>query len=365
MSNSIEQKIADIELEFSRTQVNKATMHHLCLLRAKLVKYKKELAPVQTRSQITGDLLQTIKYGDVRVGLIGFTGVGKSTLFSSINESDDTIKDNVLNGTKCVTGVLESDGMKIEILDLPGISEDSTRVKKNRAVYEIAKTCDLLMVILDATNEDEQTQIFEQLEANGFRLNKKKPDVRVVMKDRGGIYVSEGKNTKLDKTHLIQTLKSEFLVESCDVICGDDEITEDDVYDAMSGDVWYGPSITVMCKSDVLDEDTKEEKLNKEQTVCVSVEEDENIQKCVEMIWEKLGLIKTYLKSKSGDVDLDTPIVLMKSKATVELFCFKINRNLVNEMKYAMVWGTSVEHSPQRVNSDHMLDDDDVVQIAK
>ena len=36
-------KIKDIEEEISRTQINKATMAHLCGLRAKLAKYKREL----------------------------------------------------------------------------------------------------------------------------------------------------------------------------------------------------------------------------------------------------------------------------------------------------------------------------------
>ena len=34
-------------------------------------------------------------------------------------------------------------------------------------------------------------------------------------------------------------------------------------------------------------------------------------------------------------------------------------------MKYAMVWGTSVKHNPQKVGKDHQLNDEDVVQIIK
>ena len=31
----------------------------------------------------------------------------------------------------------------------------------------------------------------------------------------------------------------------------------------------------------------------------------------------------------------------------------------------AVVWGTSVKHNPQRVGKDHVLNDEDVVQIVK
>ena len=42
MSGLVE-KIKDIEAEIARTQINKQTMAHLCGLRAKLAKYKRDL----------------------------------------------------------------------------------------------------------------------------------------------------------------------------------------------------------------------------------------------------------------------------------------------------------------------------------
>ena len=35
------------------------------------------------------------------------------------------------------------------------------------------------------------------------------------------------------------------------------------------------------------------------------------------------------------------------------------------EFKYALVWGTSSKHYPQRVGLQHRLEDEDVVQIVK
>jgi len=31
----------------------------------------------------------------------------------------------------------------------------------------------------------------------------------------------------------------------------------------------------------------------------------------------------------------------------------------------ALVWGTSVKHNPQKVGKDHILNDEDVVQVVK
>ena len=38
---------------------------------------------------------------------------------------------------------------------------------------------------------------------------------------------------------------------------------------------------------------------------------------------------------------------------------------MVKSLKYAWVWGSSVRHQPQKVGKDHVLEDEDVVQIVR
>jgi len=52
-------------------------------------------------------------------------------------------------------------------------------------------------------------------------------------------------------------------------------------------------------------------------------------------------------------------------KNTVKDFCLRIHKSLVANFKHAWVWGTSVKHNPQKVGLDHLLQDEDVVQIVK
>lgn len=63
--------------------------------------------------------------------------------------------------------------------------------------------------------------------------------------------------------------------------------------------------------------------------------------------------------------DYDAPVVVPASKATIEEFCQRIHRTLLEQFKYALVWGTSVKHAPQICGRDHVLHDEDVVQIVK
>ena len=84
--SSLVAKIKDIEDEMARTQINKQTMAHICGLRAKLAKYKRELLfdGPKTGTQGAGDGFDVKATGDARVGLVGFPSVGKSTLLTSL-----------------------------------------------------------------------------------------------------------------------------------------------------------------------------------------------------------------------------------------------------------------------------------------
>jgi ribosome-interacting GTPase 1 len=38
---------------------------------------------------------------------------------------------------------------------------------------------------------------------------------------------------------------------------------------------------------------------------------------------------------------------------------------MIKQFKYALVWGTSVKHKPQKVGKEQVLQDEDIVQIIK
>jgi len=84
-----------------------------------------------------------------------------------------------------------------------------------------------------------------------------------------------------------------------------------------------------------------------------------------QMIWEYLHLTRVYTKPKGKLPDYEEPVVLAKPNPTVEDFCNRIHRTLAKQFKHALVWGSSARHRPQRVGRDHVLADEDIVQIVK
>ena len=53
--------------------------------------------------------------------------------------------------------------------------------------------------------------------------------------------------------------------------------------------------------------------------------------------------------------DYDAPVIINSQKNTVEDFCMQIHKGIMNNFKYAFVWGSSARHNPQRVGKDHVL----------
>lgn len=82
-------------------------------------------------------------------------------------------------------------------------------------------------------------------------------------------------------------------------------------------------------------------------------------------MWEYLQLVRIYTKPKGQLPDYTSPVVLNSEHRSVEDFCNKLHRTIIKEFKYGLVWGSSVKHQPQKVGKDHVVNDEDVVQIVK
>ena len=57
--------------------------------------------------------------------------------------------------------------------------------------------------------------------------------------------------------------------------------------------------------------------------------------------------------------------IILRGGATVDHVCHALHRDLASIFRYALVWGTSAKHHPQRVGLRHAIEDEDVIQIMK
>ncbi len=90
-----------------------------------------------------------------------------------------------------------------------------------------------------------------------------------------------------------------------------------------------------------------------------------NLDGVIEKMWQMMDLVRVYTKPKGQIPDYEEPVILPNSTRTVADFCGKIHKSLLAEFRLALVWGKSVKHNPQRCGKEHLLEDEDVVQILK
>ena len=98
-------------------------------------------------------------------------------------------------------------------------------------------------------------------------------------------------------------------------------------------------------------------------TSVMSCELDLGIHDVVERCWEELRLIRIYTKRKGIDPDFSEALIV-RNNSSIEDVCDAIHRTLKESFKYALVWGASARHVPQRVGLSHVVSDEDVVSIV-
>lgn len=362
------QRIADIEAEIARTQKNKATMAHICALKARIAQLKREvITDAKKGAGGKGDGFDVQKTGDARIGFIGFPSVGKSTLLNKMTSTFSEVGAYEFTTLTCVPGVVNYRGAKLQMLDLPGIIEGAKDGKgRGKQVIAVAKTCSLILIVLDVAKPLQHKLIIErELEGFGIRLNKKPPNISIRKKDRGGLSItSTCQLTHLDED-TIRAIMNEYRMANADVMIRGD-YTPDELIDAVEGNRSYIPAIYVLNKIDQISIEELDIISRIPHNCPISSHHNWNLDGLLECIWDHLNFIRLYTKPRGQVPDYNAPVILPRDPAPpVEKFCNKIHRQMMLKFKYAWVWGTSVKHQPQKVGKDHVLEDEDVIQIVK
>ncbi|GAB6027469.1 Developmentally-regulated GTP-binding protein 2 [Chamberlinius hualienensis] len=359
------EKIADIEREISRTQKNKATEYHLGLLKAKLAKYRSQLLEPQGKKGEKGEGFDVMKSGDARVALIGFPSVGKSTLLCSLTQTFSESASYEFTTLTCIPGVIQYQGANIQLLDLPGIIEGASQGKgRGRQVIAVARTADLVIIMLDSLKGDVQRELLvKELESVGIRLNREKPNIYFKLKKGGGLaFNSTCPLTKCDEK-LVQMILHEYKIFNAEVLFREDCSAEDFI-DVVNGNRVYLPCLYVYNKIDQISIEEVNRLAHGPHSVVVSCNMNLNLDYLLERVWEYLALIRVYTKKRGEPPDFEGGLILRRG-CTVEHVCHTIHRTLAEQFKYALVWGTSTKYDPQRVGLSHIVSHEDVVQVVK
>ncbi len=358
-----ESEIKRLEEEISTTKYNKRTQNAIGLLKAKLARLR-ERQETRRRSGKKGEGYTVRRSGDATVILIGFPSVGKSTLLNSVTDAHSKTADYEFTTLDVVPGMLEYGHAKIQILDVPGVVRGaSDGTGRGKEVLSVMRGADMALILIDVNHPEHLDVLLNEIRNTNIRLNQHKPYVKIRKTMKNGIRV--GKTVKLrnltDDT--IKAILKEFRINNADVLIRE-EITDDQLIDILEDNKAYMPGIIILSKADTMSRE-KAEEVKKEigADVIVSAEKNIGLDELKKIIFDRLELIRIYLKQPGKEADLEVPLIMHKN-ARIRDVCDKLHKDFVSKFKFARLWGRSSKFPGQKLLSlEHVFSDEDILEI--
>jgi hypothetical protein len=355
--NDISQKIKELQEEIRKTPYHKGTEHHIGKLRAKIARLKEQQEHQASKGGGGGQGYAVSHQGDATCVLVGPPSVGKSTLLNTLTEANSPVGSYDFTTLDVIPGMMNYKGAQIQILDVPGLIGGAAKDKGDgRRILSVIRNANLVVLVADVENLQAFKKIVSELESAGIRLDKTPPQVKIKKTGRGGLKII-GDPGKIDKK-TIEGIAKQFGLDNAEVYIKERLESIDQVVDAFARNRVYLPSLKVVNKID-------KKEINQDDYVLISAEENKNINKLKEEIWQKLDLIRVYLKSeKSKQADFNEPLILHPGDTVLDA-AKEISLELAEKVDNALLWGQHAKFPGQIVTLDYKLSDEDILYFKK
>ncbi len=366
----LEEEIEAIEEEIAETPYNKSTEQHIGRLKAKLAAKKEELEKRAAGSGGGGGFA-VAQHGDATVALVGFPSVGKSTLLNALTNADSETGAYEFTTLDVTPGMLEYRGANIQLLDIPGMIEGAAQDRGGgQAVLSVVRTADLVLFVVSAFEIEQYERLRDELYANNVRLDTEPVQVTIRETQQGGLSVTTTDRVTLD-SETIKAVCREYGYVNADVTIRED-LTIDQLVDALQDNRAYVPSAVAVNKVDLLDPDAIDRvhtdlrayDVDPDQAVFISATEAKGLDSLKETLWADLGLIRIYLDHPTRGIDRDDPLILTDDANTVDDALRELGGRFDDYFRFARVTGPSAKHDGQQVGRDHELHDEDILRIT-
>jgi len=355
------EKIRELEELISKTKYNKRTQHAIGLYKAQLAMLKEKQAARSAKGKGEGYAVR--KTGDGTVVLLGFPSVGKSTLLNALTNAHSPVGHYAFTTLTVIPGVLDYKHAKIQILDVPGVVHGAAAgTGRGKEVLSVIRNSDLVLFLIDVFHPEQYGALQKEVYDSHVRANQKVPDVRLVKTSKGGINIGTTvKLTKIDKKTIEDVLR-EFKIINSNVTVRSD-IDVDQLIDIIEGNKVYLPAIIVINKIDMASNEELDKVKNKlNPDICISAEKNIGIGELKEWIYNKLKIIRIYLKEYSKKADMEEPLILWEG-ATLKDLCLKLHKDFVDKFKFARIWGSARFPGQHITKLNYELKDGDIIEL--
>jgi small GTP-binding protein len=289
--------------------------------------------------------------------------VGKSTLLNSLTGTESAVAAYEFTTLDVVPGAMEYKGAMIQVLDLPGLVRGAAAGRgRGKEVIAVIRNADLAVILLDVFQLVHYDVLVQELNEAGIRINSKPPDITIKKKSRGGVNINATVDLSLEED-TIKAVLGEYRIHNANVLIRED-ISIDQLIDAILGNRKYLPAMVVINKIDLADEYAiRKCKERFPDALFISADKKVHIEELKDRFFEKLGFIRIYMKPQGKAADLEEAMII-RYGATIGDICDKLHRDFRKRFRYAQIWGISAKHEGQRAGLDHVMNDNDILTLV-
>jgi uncharacterized protein len=301
-----EDKIEALETMLAIMPKHKGTDHLHGDLRRKIAKLTEEAERKAATSRAS---FYIRKEGAGQLALVGLPNTGKSQLLAALTDALPEIGDYPFTTKSPNIGMMKFENIQIQIVDTPPITGRDSRVWLNN----VARNADIIAIVVDLSKSPvEQVEAtLQELDSIGIvptinvspeTLIGKRPKKMLIIGNKNDLDTSDASCRKL-KTR-------------------------------------FGLQLPMLA---------------------VSATSGNNLSDLKKSFFQALEIIRVHTKSPGQKPDLTDPIIL-KTGSTVKNAAEDVHKDFKARLKYAVVWGSG-KFDGQRVSQDHVLKDNDIIEL--
>ena len=309
-ATTTEDKVKYLEEMLSTIPKHKGTDHLRADLRKKLSKLKTATSSkTATKKQVSPYHIS--KEGAGQIVIIGCTNAGKSSLVAAQTNASPEVSEVPFTTWGPTPGMMAVENIQVQLIDTPPFSEDYI----DPEFLNLIRRVDLVLIMIDlhANPVQELEFVIGKLIEN-----------RIAPQHLEGKVKAEGFLLYVPCLVMANKYDSEEYAEHYEIF---QELLEDE-----------------------------------HPLIPASAQTGYNLDALKMEIFRKLGVIRVYSKAPGKEADKTSPFVAEKGIRLFE-FAGKVHKDFQENLKSAKIWGTSADFPGQMVSRDHVLEDEDVVEL--
>ena len=347
-ASSIAEKLKALEGMLSKAPSHKGAETLRAGIKQKLAKFRGMLEKERTKGKGQGFSLTIKKEGAAQAMILSLTNAGKSSLLTKLTNAKPQIKHYEYTTEKPEVGIMEYNGVQIQLIELPAIFPDYAYRGNGPTYFSAMRNSDLIIFLIDLSKDiNEQLEIIHgEFEKAQIKLNQERPPVEIKKTGVGGIEFSGRRFIKFDIKEARKLLKENNFHNALIDIYG--PVTIEQFADALNESITYLPLLIIYNKSDIKGKG-------------ISCKTGEGVEEIKTDIWNSLGIIKVFTKQPGKEKE--HPPIALKVGSQIKDIAQNVHKDFIKKFKFARVWGTSVKHPGNMVGLEHTLHDEDIVEL--